>query len=218
MSAANPIEVRDMAIVHHAFRNAYTESARLVRAAPAPSAGRVTFLADHINFAIGLLHHHHESEDTLLYPILIERAPEQAGTTAEVAHEHELVHTAIDATTSACTAWRQQPSAETGEALAVSLDGLDAVLQPHLDDEEAKVVPLAAATLTQEEWDAMGAHARAGLPRDKMPIAFGMILEPLNESDRAFMKNQLPAPVRMLYGFMIQRPWTKYASTLRNGT
>ena len=101
-----------------------------------------------------------EAEDTLLYPILIERAPEQAGTTADVAHEHELVHTAIDATTSACAAWRHQPSAETGEALAVSLEQLDAELRPHLDDEEAKVVPLAAATLTQVEWDAMGEHAR----------------------------------------------------------
>jgi len=218
MSAANPIEVRDMAIVHHAFRKTYAESALLVRAAPTPSAKRVTFLADHIDFGISLLHHHHESEDTLLYPILIERAPEQAGTTEEVAHEHLLVHTAIDAASSACESWRQQPSAGTGEALAGSLDELHTVLQPHLDDEEQKVVPLAAVTLTQAEWDAIGEHARASIPRDKMSVAFGMVLEPLNEADRAFMKGQLPAPVRLLYPFMIGRPWTKYASTLRTGT
>ena len=34
MSKAQPIDVRDMAIVHRTFRNAYDESARLVRAAP----------------------------------------------------------------------------------------------------------------------------------------------------------------------------------------
>jgi hypothetical protein len=45
-----------------------------------------------------------------------------------------------------------------------------------------------------------------------------MLLEPLNESDRDYMKAQLPAPVRLLYGFLIQRPWTKYATTLRTGT
>src|SRR5204863_10025459 len=112
-----------------------------------------------------MLHHHHESEDTLLYPILIERVPEQAAMTQEVAHEHLLAQTAIDAAARACAAWRQQPSPETGEALAGSLDELNAVLQPHLDDEEQTVVPLAAVTLTQAEWDAVGEHAQAGIPR-----------------------------------------------------
>jgi hypothetical protein len=49
MSASEPINVRDMAIVHRLFRQVYEEAARLVRAAPAPSPGRVTFLADHID-------------------------------------------------------------------------------------------------------------------------------------------------------------------------
>jgi hypothetical protein len=45
-----------------------------------------------------------------------------------------------------------------------------------------------------------------------------MILEPLDEADRAYMMKTPPAPVRMLYPFMIERPWKKYASTLRTGT
>jgi len=45
-----------------------------------------------------------------------------------------------------------------------------------------------------------------------------MMLKPLGEADRAFMMRALPAPVRMLYPLMIERPWKKYASTLRNGT
>jgi len=78
MSATQPIDVRDMAIVHRTFRKAYSEAAQLLRAAPTPSPGRVTFLADHIDFALAALHHHHEGEDELLYPKLIERVPEQA--------------------------------------------------------------------------------------------------------------------------------------------
>jgi hypothetical protein len=92
------------------------------------------------------------------------------------------------------------------------------VVQPHLDDEEQKVVPLAAVTLTQEERDSIGEHSVAQIPRNKRGIAFGMILEPLDEADRAYMMKTLPAPVRMLYPFMIERPWKKYASTLRTGT
>jgi hypothetical protein len=218
MSTAQPIDVRDMAIVHRTFRNAYEESARLVRAAPAPSPGRVTFLADHIDFGIAALHHHHEGEDELLYPKLIERVPEQAPMTEQVEHEHLAIKTALDAASAACAAWRQRPSAETGEALAAALDHLNVVVQPHLDDEENKVVPLAAVTLTQQEWDAMGKQGVAWIPRNKRGIAFGMILEPLDEADRAYMMRSLPAPARMLYPFLIERPWKKYASTLRAGT
>ena len=218
MSKEHPIEVRDMAIVHRLFRQAYDEAARLVRAGPTPSPGRVTFLADHIDLVLGGLHSHHQDEDELLYPKLIERVPEQAPVTEHVEHEHQVIATALDAASAACATWRQRPSAETGEALAAALDHLNAVVQPHLDDEEQKVVPLAAVTLTQEEWDAMGKHAVASIPRNKRGIAFGMLLDPLNQPDRAYMMRVLPAPVRMLYPVLIDRPWKKYAATLRTGT
>jgi len=218
MSTTQPIDVRDMAIVHRTFRNAYEESAKLVRAAPSPSPGRVTFLADHIDFGLAALHHHHEGEDELLYPELIQRVPEQAPVTEQVEHEHLVIKTALEAASAACATWRQRPSAETGEALAAALDHLNAVVQLHLDDEENKVVPLAAVTFTQQEWDAIGKHGVAWIPRNKRGIAFGMILEPLGDADRAYMMRSLPAPVRMLYPFLIERPWKKYASTLRTGT
>jgi hemerythrin-like domain-containing protein len=217
MSMTQPIDVRDMAIVHRTFRNVYEESARLVRAAPVPSPGRVTFLADHIDFALAALHHHHEEEDALLYPKLIERSPEQAPMTEEVEHEHETIKTALEAAQAACAAWRQRPSAGTGEALAAALDHLNVVVQPHLDDEEQKVVPLAAVTLTQQEWDEMGKQGAAWIPRKKLGIAFGMMLEPLGPDDRAHMMRSLPAPIRVLYPVFIGRPWKKYADTLRNG-
>jgi hemerythrin-like domain-containing protein len=207
-----------MAIVHRTFRNVYEESARLVRAAPTPSPERVTFLADHIDFALAALHHHHEDEDELLYPRLIERAPEQAPMTEHVEHEHLLIKTALDAASAACAAWRGRPSAETGEALAAALDHLNTAVQPHLDDEEQKVVPLAAVTFTQQEWDEMGERGAAWIPRNKRGIAFGMILEPLSQADRAFMMRSLPAPVRLLYPILIDRPWKKHAATLRTGT
>jgi hemerythrin-like domain-containing protein len=164
---AQPIDVRDMAIVHRTFRRGYAESAPLVRAAPTPSPGRVTFLADHIDLAVAALHGHHESEDALLCPKLIERVPEQAPMTEEVDHEHQLIKTALDAVSAACATWREQPSAGTGEALAAALDQLNLVLQRHLGDEEQKVVPLAAVTLTQQEWDAVGEHSVAQISRNK---------------------------------------------------
>ena len=218
MSTSQPIEVRDMAIVHRMFRQAYAEAARLVRAAPTPSPGRVTFLADHIDLILGGLHSHHQDEDELLYPKLIERAPEQAPMTEQVEHEHQVIATALDAAMDACATWRRRPSAETGEALAAALDHLNEVVQPHLDDEEQKVVPLAAVTLTQQEWDAMGKRGMNSVPWNKRGVAAGMMLEPLDADDRAYMMKHVPAPVRLLFPLLVERPWNKYANTLRHGT
>ena len=218
MSKSQPIDVRDMAIIHRTFRNVYEESARLVRAAPTPSPGRVTFLADHIDFGIAALHHHHEGEDEMLYPKLIERVPEQAPMTEQVEHEHQVIAAALDAASAACATWRQRPSAETGEALAAALDHLNEVVQPHLDDEEQKIVPLAAVTLTQQEWDAMGKRGMSSVPRNKRAIVAGMMLEPLDAEERAYMMKHVPAPMRLLFPLLVDRPWKKYASTLRTGT
>jgi hemerythrin-like domain-containing protein len=216
MVETGSIDVRDMAIVHRTFREGYAEAARLVRAAPAPTSTRVAFLADHIDFVVGMLHIHHEGEDELLYPKLIERVPDQASTTEEVEHEHELIRTSLDAVSAAVATWRRQPATETGAGLAAALDELNAVAQRHLDDEEQKVVPLAAVTVTQQEWDALGEHAVAQIPRAKKPIAFGMLVEPLDDDDRKYMKRLLPSPIRLLYPVLIDRPWKKYASTLRS--
>jgi hypothetical protein len=218
MSQEQPIDVRAMAIVHRMFHNGFDESARLVRATPAPSPARATFLADHVDFLTAMLHVHHEGEDELLYPKLIERAPEQAAVTEQTQDEHQLIQTALDVTSAACAAWRARPRAETGEALAASLDQLNSVTTPHLDAEEQKVIPLAAVTLTQREWDDLGRHSVAFLTGARKAIAFGMILEPLGEADRSHIMHVLPPPVRILYPFLIDRPWKKYAATLRTGT
>ena len=46
-----------------------------------------------------------------------------------------------------------------------------------------------------------------------------MILEPLDEADRAYMKKLvLPPPVRLLSPLLIDRPYKKYAATLRTST
>lgn len=218
MSTTNPIEVRDMRIIHETFRRAYEESAALVRANPTPSPARVTFLADHIDFGLTMLHHHHEGEDEILYPLLVERVPDHATRTEQIDHEHQAVKETIDAAQTACARWRTAPSTVTGEALANSLDEVNAALLPHLDNEEREVVPLAAVTVTQKEWDSLAKHGIASIPGNKKLIAFGMILEPLSEIDRVYMLTNLPPPVKVLYRLVGKRAWNKYATTLRTGT
>jgi len=218
VSSTSPIEVRDMAIIHKTFRRAFEESAQLVRANPSPSAGRVTFLSLHIDFRLNMLHYHHEGEDEILYPLLVERVPDHAARTEQIDHEHQEVKGAIDNAQAACAQWRSAATSESAEALTTSLDGLNSSLMPHLDNEEREIVPLAAVTVTQKEWDALAKHGIASIPANKKLIAFGMILEPLSATDRTYMLSNLPPPVKLLYRFVGERQWKKYAASLRSGT
>jgi hemerythrin-like domain-containing protein len=218
VSSTDPIEVRDMRIIHETFRRAYEESAQLIRANPTPSPARVTFLADHVDFGLNMLHHHHEGEDEILYPLLVQRVPDHAARTEQIDHEHQAVKGAIEAAQTACSRWRTAPGAETADTLAASLDEVNAELLPHLDNEEREIVPLAAVTVTQKEWDSLAKHGIASVPGNKRMIAFGMILEPLNPTDQAYMLSHLPPPVKVLYHLVGKRAWKKYATTLRSGT
>jgi hypothetical protein len=64
----------------------------------------------------------------------------------------------------------------------------------------------------------MGKRGMSSIPRNKRGIAAGMMLESLDEADRAFMMKGVPAPMRMLFPLMVGRPWKRYASQLRTGT
>jgi hypothetical protein len=118
----------------------------------------------------------------------------------------------------ASSKWRATPTTESGEALATALDAVNTALLPHLDNEEREIVPLAAMTVTQKEWNSLAKHGIASVPNNKKMIAFGMILEPLAPVDQVYVLSNLPPPVKVRYHLVGRRAWSKYALTLRTGT
>jgi hypothetical protein len=72
----------------------------------------------------------------------------------------------------------------------------------HLDDEERRVLPLAARHLTQEEWAAIGKAGVAKMTRAQLPLMFGLIMEDATADERAEMLGVLPAPIRL-----VMRTW-----------
>jgi hemerythrin-like domain-containing protein len=204
-----------MGIVHRTLRRTFDESARLLRAADEPTPERITFLANHIALTLDLLHLHHHGEDLKLWPVLIERAPAEAEMVREVADQHEAVDSSIGRIRELLSSWRDNPDTTTRDALADSLENLTVVLSAHLDDEERLVVPLAAVTMTQDEWNAIGEHARSSIPQEQIFLVFGMLLEPLDDDERAFMLAPLPPPVRELWTTMGEPGWQQYSAQLR---
>ena len=164
MSATAPIDVRDMAIVHRTFRAAYDESARLVRANPTVPGARGVPRRPH-RLRARVLHHHHESEDELLYPLLVERVPEQAAMVQAVeapahrgAPRDRRGHRGVPRPGAA-------PERRDGRGSRGPLDDAERGPPAAPRRRGAEGRPAGRAPPPQEEWDAMGEHSVADIPR-----------------------------------------------------
>lgn len=199
-------DTSDMNMIHGMFRRALEEGPGLVRAVPADDGERLAAVSSHVDDLIARLHGHHRGEDLLLWDQLAARAPACAKHVADMRTEHAAVAALLDALEPLVQTWRGSGKPEDGDKVATALEAVRTTLFAHLGEEEAVILPVASGAFTQQEWDKIGAHARAEIPRDRMLIQLGYILSSMTPTAaRAWAKKELPAPVRLLYRLVGKR-------------
>ncbi|HEU5035216.1 MAG TPA: hemerythrin domain-containing protein [Mycobacteriales bacterium] len=188
-------DTSDMAQVHRVFRDAVAAAPSLIGSAVAGEHGRVDLVAAYYRNVLALLHAHHDGEDELIWPILIDRAPEQAAEVQRIAGQHADVDSALQAASAAIGEWQQTHSEVSGRAAAVAVTALGAALLPHLDEEEAVIVPLAAQHIFAPEWGELPGHALRNFSGDKMWLVLGLIREQMSPQQLAMMDDHMPPPL-----------------------
>jgi hypothetical protein len=178
------------------FREALGCAAQIAGSASSDDADRVAVVSSYYANVLALLHAHHEGEDELLWPKLMERAPEQADLVARVSGQHEGVLSWLEAAEARLTEWIAEPNVDRGAALASALATLGAELGLHLDDEERHILPLAADYLTVEEWNELPAHGMRTFSGDKPWLVIGLIQEQMTPEAVAEMEAHMPPPIR----------------------
>jgi len=205
------IDVRDMVMAHDAFRRALRSGASLVGAVGDGDRKRAGVLADHLEFMLGMLVHHHEGEDQLLWPVLLQRVP---GELASVVHlmqsQHEAMHEALDEASALVPQWRSNPTSEASRRLADRVEHLVVLMDEHLQDEEKHLLPIAARTVTQPEWDAIADHNVKAVPLSKVPVAFGLFMQIGDREVVAQALANAPVPIRLLLRLTARRAWRRY--------
>lgn len=186
-------DTSDMAQIHRVFRSALAEAPELVGSVADGDTERAELVASYYLNVLALLHAHHEGEDELLTPKLIERLPEQAGLIERVAGQHQGVLTGLEASESGLRAWRDDPTIDAGAVLAGTLATLGADLARHLDEEEREIVPLAATCINVAEWGELPGHALRTFTGDKMWLILGLVREQFTAEQIAEMEAHMPA-------------------------
>ncbi|MFH7341074.1 hemerythrin domain-containing protein [Streptomyces sp. KHY 26] len=211
-SSTDRADVRDMLVVHEAFRQSYARLPELVRGVASGDGARAAVVADHAHLVEEFLHLHHKGEDELLWPKLLERAGDRLGETVRLLEtQHEEIATLLNESSERLAFWRDLPTSKNGEQLAVTLEQLGLVLTEHLGIEEKDVLSIVPEYVTAKEWHDLGDHAINALPKSKLPIVFGMLASLADDETVKLMLSTAPLVPRLLMPVVGPKAYARHA-------
>jgi hemerythrin-like domain-containing protein len=204
-------DTSDMFLVHKLLRSLFGDAPMLVTSVPVGDRERAAVIADHLAEIADGLHDHHHTEDDELWDRLETREPACTLHVSRMKAAHAEIAVQIEKLTSALPAWRASASAADRASVLAIMETILRELGDHLGDEEVTILPIASRTMTQAEWDRMGEIARAKVPRSRLFLQLGFILDTVPEQDRErWKKDFLPAPARILYALVGKRQYEKH--------
>lgn len=206
--AADPSLIRS---THAALRRDLVRTRMLV-AGGEPGARR-TVLGEHLVWLVGVLRRHHEAEDAL-GRLVVGHEPAAAPLVATMDAEHGAISPAAGALEEAAREYAD--GAGAGSLLDALLD-LDAVLVPHLEHEEADLVPIAEECLPPEQWRSWHRdRAAEALGPAQRALEVAWLLDGADARTRAAVLARQPAVPRLLQG--LRRSYARRVRELWAGT
>ncbi|GAB3477136.1 hemerythrin domain-containing protein [Nocardiopsis coralliicola] len=195
MADQAPADSRDMYVVHNMLRRAFGELPDLIRGTEGDPE-RAGAVADHARLLVAILSTHHEAEDTVLWPILSERCPDElAPLVAAMEEQHQVLHSLLDTVADRSDAYGTESGAAEREDLARAVEDVLGSLHEHLAAEERDVLPLIDRYCTNAEWASVGEHGLPQLTPAQVPLVFGMMFRVATEEQYALLSANIPEEV-----------------------
>jgi hemerythrin-like domain-containing protein len=215
VSTSGPgVDTHEMVLIHRVIRREFGQLPRLLRTAGHDRA-RSKIVGAHAREMLSFLHTHHTGEDELLFPLLRERTALDPELMDRMDAQHAQVDAAVTAIDAELPAWTGNADAAAGERMAAVIDAMMPTLIDHLAEEEQKILPIASATVTQSEWDALGKHGMSAIPLTRRLIILGHITEETDNAERQRFLQVVPAPVRLVYKLIGRRQFTRETAVIR---
>lgn len=188
-----PIDVTDMYAVHQVFRDTLAAAPGLLSDESAAAPDRAALLADFYANVLAFLDVHHQGEDLLLFPLLLDRCPSDTDTINRIAAQHHDVTEILGSCKADLAAW-QAGDDNARITLGDHLGQLGVTMTEHLDDEEQQLLPLCAEAMTPPEWGQLPAHGSQHFAGNKIWLIWGMILARFSPAQRDAMLEHMPPP------------------------
>ncbi|GAA4350647.1 hemerythrin domain-containing protein [Angustibacter luteus] len=212
-------DTRDMVTVHRFLRREFRLAPGLVERVAAGDVQRAALVGQHLDFMSEFLHHHHSAEDEVLWPVLVERVPDELAPLVELMEaQHERVDELLQQINALVPPWTRTASATDRDRLAALLAELYVGLHEHMEAEETRILPLAASCLTVAEWKRVGEVATGEHPKRQLPLILGMIEYEGDPEVVAELVANAPRLLRLIVPPLSKRAFRKYALALHGTT
>lgn len=205
----------DMRMIHGVFRREFRLAPPMVSAVGVGDTTKAGRVRDHLVEITGMLHHHHHGEEELVFDKLAERAPACAIHVGIMRQQHQQVQVLLDQVDGTSAAWAAEPTADNRERLATLMVEISSTLDTHLGQEEEEILPVAETSMTKQEWEAVGEAGLAAVPKSRLLVQLGYILEDQTPEERREFMTRVPAPARLLFKLVGRRKYEKEIADLR---
>ncbi|NUP01352.1 MAG: hemerythrin domain-containing protein [Nonomuraea sp.] len=114
------------------------------------------------------IHHHHQAEDDVLWPVIVRSAGAEVDL-SDLTDDHAALDPLLEEITTAAA--RLASDGQAAKRLAKSLGTLADLLDEHIEEEERLIFPIVAAYVSEQDWKKVetevqkGGDTRFDLPR-----------------------------------------------------
>jgi hemerythrin-like domain-containing protein len=195
-SADNPHNEMNT-IIHDGLRRDLSRLSQVLQH-PVDDAQRQA-LAQHTEWMLDMLHHHHTGEDDGVWPRTLAKRPDLQPLVDEMEAEHAALSAASDALRAAAEAFGRDGSDATREAFAAAVQHMQDATLPHLDHEERVAMPLVLETLDDADWAYLEKHHfRAGMSFSDEGKVLMWLLDDLDDPRAHMVRGEVPKPIMWL--------------------
>jgi iron-sulfur cluster repair protein YtfE (RIC family) len=191
-SVTEAVAVTETRLSHGLHRRATT---LLSQAALRPSVP-LAAVAELRDYLVKNLHHHHETEDRRLWPMISAVAPEAAEELAALSKEHDELDRALDTLAAAPAG-----SDADRESLHQAANVVRELVHRHLEHEEPILFP-ALEKLPPESWAAFSQEVITTSPMEAAHLTVGFFDEVGTPEEVSLILSGLPAPALELVPVM----------------
>ncbi len=208
-------DTHEMVVVHRVFRREFRLLPDMVRAVSAGDTRRAWTVAQHAREMVTELHHHHTGEDELLWPKLQERASLESELIDRMERQHERISLVLDEVEGLLPQWAESADPDDRDQLVRALRQVTVGLDEHLAEEEAHVLPVVEQHITADEWHQLGERAIAAMPKSRLLVFLGYILEEATPEETVVFLHKIPVPGRIAYRLVGRRRYQREVARLR---
>lgn len=216
MSTGTKPDTHTMVVVHRVFRREFGLLPDLIEGVRSGDTERAAVLAEHLTDIVGSLHHHHQAEDDLIWPLLLERATLHLDLVHRMEAQHAALGDTLDRIEKLTPQWQRTANPVEGRELAAAVREASAILQEHMGEEEAQILPVIAEHLSVEEWGKVGERGAKSIQDKRKRLLFlGAILEDASPEEQREFLGELPPPVRVVWKVFGRRAYAGYSRLIR---